>query len=138
MKAILTHIALAMALLTICSCGKESLPGQVLEDSPFGLDLGESAQFESGDFRIFFSQLIHDSRCPINARCLVAGEAVVKILIQREGQEATSINLSTSPDGSLGSVADFEGHIISLLDVSPYPDGKAVSSEEYEIQLRIN
>lgn len=128
-----------MAVLAIYSCDKESMPGQATPGQAFELELGESAFFNKGDFKIFFSQMLGDNRCPTSIECMRAGEAKVKVLVQKSGKVVTSFELGTKPVESIANAVAFEDFNIQLKDVRPYPtSNKPIPTEEYAIQLQID
>ena len=50
-------------------------------------------------FRIKFVEMVDDSRCPVDTNCIWAGNAKVKITVQRNGQEQSlDVTLGTAPD----------------------------------------
>ena len=79
-------ISLLLVVALGGACGSNptipSLPATVT------LAPGESATAES--VRVTFVQVLSDSRCPTNAMCVVAGEAIAQFKITVRGNEATS------------------------------------------------
>lgn len=65
-----------------------------------------------GGVRLRPDRLVEDSRCPVNARCIWAGRAVVRVTI-RDGEGARRINLT------LGEPVDLANGRLALVAVSP-------------------
>ena len=57
-------------------------------------------------------ELVEDSRCPINARCIRAGDAIVKTRLS-DGSSSVTANLK------LGEPAQALGHAVQLSSVEP-------------------
>ena len=86
-----------------------------------------------GDLKITFTAVISDSRCPIDAVCVTAGEAVVHLRVR---DSATSFyDLHTS--GPLTSVQ--HGDIrITLTDLQPFPiSTKVILASEYRATIDV-
>lgn len=65
---------------------------------------------------------VNDSRCPINARCIWAGEAVVSLTVVKPSQNQGEVVLTSkagSPESAIKTLAD--NSTIKLIDVQPAP-----------------
>jgi hypothetical protein len=108
---------LALVLCSGCS-GNPSQPSSVSLGEPFELRLGERAAV-AGGVSLVFADLASDSRCPIDATCVSAGEALadVILLIRSEDPPARSVTLQLYVngvpviDGQLASVPWCAGDI---------------------------
>ena len=99
-------------------------------DGDIVLRVGEKGK--AGDLGIIVNALVEDSRCPIDAQCVWAGEFKVT---------ATFISASKSEtkDISLGEAPYFvDGHNISIISAIPAPKSSAkISMNEYRITFHV-
>ena len=87
-----------LALILSSGCGgNPSRPSPVGLGEPFELRLGARATV-AGGVSLLFANLVSDSRCPIDATCVSAGEALVDVifLIAPEGPPPRSISLQAT------------------------------------------
>lgn len=124
-----------MILFLIASCEDNNIISQVaVFDKPFRLQLGQRKILLNDELIIGFSEIIDDSRCPINLRCIWAGIGIIRISLSRDGTDLTEINLATSNSasaltqynktGNAYPTVDTLGYRITLLQLDPYPDTK--------------
>lgn len=84
---------------------------------PFDLRVGASATLPDG-VKVRFDAVTSDSRCPLDAICVWAGEAVVAVsLLQTTGAQVQR-ELRTTPGAS---EATYPAHIVRLVALAPYP-----------------
>jgi hypothetical protein len=67
----------------------------VAEGEEFQLAIGESVGVKGGIFIVEFSNVLEDSRCPMNARCVWEGNAriALKVLEYRRGQTPNTLDV---------------------------------------------
>lgn len=109
-------------------------PQQVAAGSRFELPLGGAAQVDGGP-TVTFAKVVEDSRCPIDAVCIQAGRATVRLEIQR-GDSASELLLSTRD----GAIADTVGlHEIRLVALFPPPRAATPTpTDSYRVTLLID
>ncbi len=97
-------------------------------DDPFVISKGDIAVIENGMFRVMVDEFMEDYRCPVNAECVWAGQARVRVNVNGELVVLTLGELFESDQNAadLGSVLS-----LKLLDITPYP-----GSEEDEGNTR--
>jgi hypothetical protein len=80
--------------------------------------VGQSKNADAGRLTINFISVVEDSRCPINARCVWAGNAKIKIAVSKGKAAARTVELNSSlkPD----SITIY-GYEIKFVDLSPHP-----------------
>lgn len=91
---------------------------------PFQLKLGQSADVAGTGLRLTFRRVAADSRCPINAMCVWAGDAEIAVAVERNGAAGGTVELHTNPPHNTGGLreVDYDGrHVIRLEDVTPVP-----------------
>lgn len=68
---------------------------------------------------IKFVSLLEDSRCPVDVRCIQAGNARIQIEVGKAAGAAKSFELNT--DAKKPQAVSFAGYTIKLIDVNPHP-----------------
>jgi hypothetical protein len=113
-------------------------PTEVVEDThtigePFDVAYGESAVLDGGALTLSFDQVLEDSRCPADAMCVQAGQAVVLLTVN--GEEVTLTIPSLDENAASETVGEYT---ITLSDVQPYPlASDPHEHEEYVIKLAV-
>lgn len=116
----------ALATLAVAGCFNPSGPDAVV-GTPFQLKTGASATLpESAKLR--FDTVRSDSRCPIDAICITAGDATIAVTLMRSsGNEAREVH--TIPAQSHFTYANY---IIKLTELQPYPrSDRQAKPEDY-------
>ncbi len=85
--------------------------------TPFALKLGQSAVVPGG-LTVRFDAVVSDSRCPIDAICVQAGEARIAMTLSVRSQAYVQREWRTSPTGF---EVRFEDFAIQLGELYPYP-----------------
>ncbi len=80
-----------------------------------------------------FTDVVSDSRCPVDVTCIQAGEAVVQLTCSYK-RESRVIRISSSPRKNQTEVF---GSIIQLMSVSPRASQRSRSPVEYSVMLRV-
>ena len=108
----------ALLLVSMVACnGSPTQPDRVPTGRPFDLRVGDSA-LTTDDVRIRFDTVRSDSRCPMDALCVRAGEAVIALTVGRVGEVPVGRELDTTPARSSTSFLNFT---IALSSLQPYP-----------------
>ena len=123
MRTLLVVLAAA-----VVGCGG---PTEVQLEEDFTLALGKSASVEGTGITVTFAGVLEDSRCPINAVCVAAGNAKV-VLGLRNPRRSAEVNTTDQPWGV------FVGQIeIRLIELNPAPEiGKEPDKGSYRVILR--
>ena len=127
------RVCAAVLLTTLVACGgSPSQPDRVPAGQPFDLRVGDSA-LTTDDLRIRFDTVRSDSRCPLDALCVRAGEAVIALTISRGGEIPVGRELDTTP---ARSSTTFQNFTITLLSLQPYPrSGRQIQPGDYVATL---
>ena len=118
-------LVLAAALV---GCGG---PTDVPLEQDFTLALGKSAAIEGTGITVSFLDLLEESRCPINAICVTAGNAKIQLGLHNPNRLA-EVNIPDQPQGV------FIGQIeIRLMELIPEPEvGRQIDKSDYRATLR--
>ncbi len=134
-----------LTLTTLCASVSPATAAE--EDDKF-LQVGETLKYDS-DLEITFLAVPKDSRCPINARCITAGDAVVVLRVKAGNQTARNVRIHTHlkprrvvipanefPEGMAGIP---KSYVISIARLTPQPiAGKKTLQSDYRLRLRIS
>ena len=106
----------AIALASMAACfGNPTGPDAVI-GTPFQLKAGATATIPDSA-RLRFDSLRSDSRCPIDAICVTAGDAIIAVTLMRSsGNE--SRELHTMP---VRSQFLYSKYVVKLTELQPYP-----------------
>lgn len=127
-------IAVAAAVLSAACLEVRTDPATAL-GQPFQLKPQKSA-FVSGGLILTFDSVLSDSRCPINATCVWAGEARVALTASTRSRGRAKVEMSTHGDASTLS---FGGFIIRLTELQPYPfAGHPTPPGDYVVTLVVD
>ena len=123
---------IAIVLLLVAGCSSPTQPDRVPKDEPFDLRIGETA-LTTDEVRIRFDAVRSDSRCPMDALCVRAGEAVIALTLSRTGEVPEGRELDTTPARSSTTFLNFS---ITLSQLQPYPrSDRQIRPEDYVATL---
>ena len=108
-------VAMIAALIATAGCFNPTGPDAVL-GTPFALKHGETASLPE-NAKLRFDTVRGDSRCPIDAICISAGDATIAVTLMRNGG-TESHDVHTIPAQSQFS---YSKYAIKLTELQPYP-----------------
>ena len=113
-------VVLALAVAAT-ACLKVNSPVQptVALGTPFELKVGQTAVVPGG-LTIRFDEVASDSRCPMNAICVWAGEARVAMTLSASSGSKVQREWRTNPTNF---AVPFNNYSIQLGALQPYPTG---------------
>jgi len=111
-----------LATVAIAACSSPMSP-DVVAGTPFDLQVGATATLPDG-FRIRFDRLRSDSRCPLDALCVRAGEAIIDVALAASNGGVEVREMRTDAPGSQISYAQ---HTIHLTELAPFRDRRSRS-----------
>ena len=131
MRSLIARPLLSLVMFMACASAKSPSPVAPAAglDRPFTLKIGASTSIEAEKLQIGFDRVISDSRCPRGAQCIVAGEAVLRVWLQKSPSAREHRELTTMPEGAQ---AEYGAYRIKLVTLDPYPSvDKAIRPSEY-------
>ena len=132
-RAIVAFVVVAASLVTACR-ESPTAPSDVPLGEPFELRIGESAVLP-GDLKVTFNRVVFDSRCPIDAICVTAGEArlALRLSVGSDAPVERDVRVdSTDPE------VPFSSYTIRALGLMPYPrSDRAPRPEEFVATFRV-
>lgn len=122
------------------ACGSAStssapvLPAvEVATNQEFELAVGQSASVSSPPATVRFDTVAADSRCPIDAICVWAGDAALRFTLRVGGGAARSVELHSFSEPKLVNLA---GATLELTRVTPANDSRApIALKDYRARL---
>lgn len=130
---------LATALVAGCSNVKNT----VEEMDISGFNLGDTTAIGINDIvlcnenvKLFvqFDSIVSDSRCPVDANCIWAGNADVALSVTY-GKELEAINLNTNPEMEVEK--SIFGYTIKLINVNPYPGSRDAETTPKSVEILV-
>ncbi len=109
------------------------------------LKMGEEVSIGSESLEIRIQEVKEDSRCPLNMQCFQAGKAKVELMMVKELDMVSSVNLVAKGgcqkmDGSCGNSAIAQDYKFTLIALTPYPgeNGKnKVPTDKYVAHVKV-
>ena len=129
-----------LAVLAACSSSTSTSTDATLQTSQtvsqreigraFEMKIGETIGV--GDLRLTFRSVEGDSRCPIDALCVWAGDAEIALKIEQGSQAAVAaLHTTLEPKKT-----DWNGYTIALVSVAPSRNSAtALDPKDYRAQL---
>ena len=123
---------LGIWLLTATACAGNSPAAPTPVDRSIILAPGQSIELTS-DLSVGFVAVLGDSRCPINATCVHAGDATVRLTV-------TSSTARSDQDlhTAILTPVMFDGLALRLLELQPYPfGGRPTDPDDYRATVHV-
>ena len=127
--------ALCGILLTACERASPIGPAVPL-DQRFVLAPGQAARIDGTSGRVQFVELANESRCPLNATCIQAGDATIALsVVDDQGSNRYELRVN---DPTRKSVMHRDLRL-EFVDLQPYPDtNRPTAPGDYRATLRIS
>jgi len=127
------------ALVGLSGCtGSSTMPGQVPLGQSFELRAGTSATLQDG-LTVAFETVRSDSRCPLDATCIWAGDAIVAVQLSQSGGNQAARELHVNPGVLGGSEASYLTYSFKLETLTPYPrSDRPIQPDDYVATFTVN
>jgi hypothetical protein len=131
---VFTVASLLWANLSAGCVDHPTRPSEVPLGQPFELRLGTSAMLGDG-LEVTFDGVRADSRCPMDALCVWAGDATVAVRLSQPPATQAERALHTQPGGS---EAQYLAYVIKLVALAPYPrSDRQIRPDDYVATLTV-
>ena len=110
-------LVVAACLVTTASLWEAPVKSNGAQPQTAELRVGQALQLANDNASLIFKAVESDSRCPKDARCIRAGEAVVVLQLQDTPGAATVLTLKVPPEGQASQSA--RGYQITILRLDP-------------------
>ena len=87
-----------------------------LTDETVSVRIGQQRSADRGNIKLRFISVLEDSRCPMNARCISAGNARIKVAVAN-GRASKIVELNTNTEPQVVKIFGYE---LSLEDLAPH------------------
>jgi hypothetical protein len=132
MRHVLSCLVVGAALSFGCDASSSSPSGML----PLTTTLQVGEQTTASGLSVTFAAVKQDSRCPIDAFCVRAGDATLVFDLSANRRAARYDLQVPSPDK--GQVT-YEGFLIEVQELTPYPSsGKTIRQDEYRATVKIS
>ncbi|HKR08627.1 MAG TPA: hypothetical protein VJS39_05515 [Gemmatimonadaceae bacterium] len=101
----------------------------------FNLALGQTAALSGTGYRITFDRVTEDSRCPVDVVCVWAGDAKIRLLIDRSTAPADIRVLGLTPPNSESELNGVRIRFVSLAPAARQSEPAA--SRKYVARLMV-
>jgi hypothetical protein len=146
-RTLLKSFAMTILAGSLCLLGgpKASAANPLLARNR-GLAVGQTFRYDAG-LKLTFVQVRNDSRCPINARCISAGNAEVVMIAKVGNQPEKIIRLQTHnkptyvvlPAAPPGTISTMKTYYLKIESLSPLPiAGIKTKQSDYRLVLDIS
>ncbi|MBL7990157.1 MAG: hypothetical protein JNN25_01850 [Candidatus Kapabacteria bacterium] len=124
-------------LLFACSpLDTETIDVKTKLQERFTLGVGQMAEIQDESLRVHLDSVPEDSRCPINAVCIWAGNARVRLTLTKGGSQQQQLELNTTTEPK---TAKYLGYSVQLVELTPLPTaGEPTKSGDYRATLLIS
>ena len=126
---------LGAGLLLIAAACSSSDTTEVNPPATVTLGVGDGAFIKGTPWTVIFDSVVSDSRCPANAICVQAGEALLALEL------ASPLADPLPPDNphfTLGvAPAKAQGFRFAMTKVTPYPFGTRIDPKSYRVTFTI-
>ena len=121
-------------LFLAAACDENPIGPTVPVDRQFVLAPGEAASIEGTGVQMRFEEVTSDSRCPINAICVSAGDAVVVIRVFDEiGSSRYELHTDIVRKSTMHRNVSIE-----VVDLQPYPfSGRPTDPSTYRATFKV-
>lgn len=142
MKKIIVPFLLAATMLVACDKneGDTTTLKAIKLNEAFTLKVNETAELASDGMKITLLGITEDSRCPTYVNCIWEGRAVAEFKVEKGGESLIK-TATTNPqpsDGTLSTGFEAFGHLVTLDEVTPYPEGSdEIEQSDYKVKITV-
>lgn len=135
------YLVLSIFVLLGCRDGILSPFGKF--DQPFWLRIDGKKTVLPDQLAIEFEDVLTDSRCPLQAECVWAGEVEVQLGLSHESFDSATVKMKltgyvTRKDTLQHAVLDTLGYRFTLMEVDPYPEVPGgIERNQYRALLKV-
>ncbi|HEX6912790.1 MAG TPA: hypothetical protein VF142_20450 [Longimicrobium sp.] len=126
-------VCAVLALLSACALPTGDDGTVVRLDQAFTLSEGRTALVLGPRIAVEFIDVVEDQRCPIEALCISAGNATVRVRVAQEGWDPAVLELRTDQPGTYKV---YNYHAVELLELDP-PASTREPDPDYRAKLRV-
>jgi hypothetical protein len=128
-------LPLAFVLVALAAgCGGQTTGPSAPLDARVTIGYGQTLSTDGG-VSLRFDTVLEDSRCPMNAMCVWAGQAIVQVTVIESDRERRAEIRSDPPASRTARVGDLR---LEWQQLEPYPvAGRPMTPSEYRLTVRV-
>ena len=133
----MSSLVVVASLLMASIVAAHARAPQAQEAATSRLQVGDTLRIGGTQVSIVFEAVQSDSRCPKDARCIRAGEAVVILQVEETGRESTPVAFHVPPGG--GDSRSSHGYRIEIFRLDPEAETEVeIPQSRYVATLRVD
>ena len=117
----------------MASCGSTSVQPSTPIDATLTIPIGQTVTIDGASLGVRFESVTEDSRCPINAMCITAGQAVVKVSVVSAHTNGSAELRNTPASAKTAAVGDVR---LEFTQLEPYPE-LGQPKADYRLTVRV-
>jgi len=132
-------ISVLAALLTACVGSPAYEYRRNSEPETIKIAIGQTVTAPASGLTVTFDSIEQDSRCPINAKCLWEGVAIVNVSVKKDDEPATKLALGSINFEKINDSERAYGKTISFVELLPKPeagDKKPAGTATLAVKIR--
>jgi hypothetical protein len=125
--------------LAACDTSMEPSPKPTVHavlNVPFTLAAGQSGVLDDEELSVTFVRVLDDTRCPIDAMCVWAGDATMAVYARKVGKAAETLDLTLQGNAQGVVYEGFGFHAQHLLPAQL--SGEPIPQRDYTVELLVN
>jgi hypothetical protein len=127
-----------VALIAACSNKPKASFINVKPGDFFELKMGNSAVISESKFKLTFTGVTEDSRCPKFVKCIQEGQVKTTFAVSLDGKGQPPIELVRKPSDKTPTTATVGDFKIQMYDLTPEPEsGKKINPADYMARLTV-
>ena len=128
----------SLSIVTVAAGLACQNPVAVRVGQEFTISLGQQIRVADANLTIAFADVPSDSRCPVNAECVWAGNAVVVLGVHVGPLDARPPDIRVSLNTGLDPRdAPIDGYTLQLIGLMPQPVAGQPQQDPYRATLRL-
>jgi hypothetical protein len=113
-----------------------AISARAVVNKEFSLGIGQAISIDGKKLVIKFKAVLEDSRCPVNAVCVMAGNGKVELEVIDNNKLNKTVILNTEDKPGLLII---KGRTLKLVSLNPPRiNGVSISAGDYSVTLRVD
>ncbi len=127
-----------MAFFAACGNKPKASYTNIKPNDFFELKMGNSAVIPESKFKLTFTGVTEDSRCPKFVNCIQEGQIKATFTVALDGKGQPPIELVRKPSDKTPTTATVGGFKIQIYDMTPEPEnGKKINPADYMARMTV-
>ena len=132
---LVASLTLACTQTAVCDATADCLPSVITVGSDAVLAPGRPMRVESSDVSLMFERIVSDSRCPTDAMCVWAGNALARIQVRVGTSAPSTVEINSMLDPK---TADAGPYRIVFVALAPETNStRSIDPAAYRLTVRV-